>query len=153
MGKRDSGEVAAVDLLGDPVQPIRDPRGRKSAVANATIRKEIQTVVMSMRSVGKTQEDIAQYLHMDAKTLRKYFSRELDHGAMLLEGMAMQVLVKKMLDGNVSAAKEVQKICAARSAPRSSAPKQPKAPPLGKKDQLNNEARTPTLGWGDVLPN
>jgi hypothetical protein len=153
LGKRDSGEVEAVDLLGDPVQPIRDPRGRKSAVANATIRKEIQTVVMSMRSVGKTQEEIAQYLHMDAKTLRKYFSRELDHGAMLLEGMAMQVLVKKMLDGNVSAAKEVQKICAARSAPRSPAPKQPKAPPLGKKDLLNNEARTPSLGWGDVLPN
>lgn len=153
MAKRDSGEVEAVDLLGDPVQPIRDPRGRKSAVANATIRKEIQMVVMSMRAVGKTQEEIAQYLHMDVKTLRKYFSPFLDHGAMLLEGLAMQVLVKKMLDGNVSAAKEVQKICAARSAPKSMPVKQPKAPQLGKKDLLNNEARTPTLGWGDVLPN
>lgn len=153
MAKRDSGEVEPVDLLGDPVKPIRDPRGRKSAVANSTIRKEIQTVVMSMRSVGKTQEEIAQYLHMDAKTLRKYFSRELEHGAMLLEGMAMQVLVKKMLDGNVSAAKEVQKICASRSAPKSAPTKQPKPSPLGKKDLLNNESRNPTLGWGDVLPN
>jgi hypothetical protein len=142
-----------VDLLGDPVRPIRDPRGRKSAVANVAIRKEIQTVVMSMRSVGKTQEEIAQYLHMDAKTLRKYFSRELDHGAMLLEGMAMQVLVKKMLEGNVSAAKEIQKICAARSAPKSAPARQPKPSPIGKKDLLNNEARNPTLGWGDVLPN
>jgi hypothetical protein len=147
-------ESATVDLLGDPVQPIRDPRGRRSAVANATIRKEIQIVVMAMRGVGKSQEDIAQYLHMDVKTLRKYFSRELDHGATLLEGMAMQVLVKKMLDGNVSAAKEVQKICATRSAPKSQPNiRAPKTPALGKKQILGEEARNPTLGWGDLLPN
>ena len=109
---------------------------------------------MAMRGVGKSQEDIAQYLHMDVKTLRKYFSRELDHGATLLEGMAMQVLVKKMLDGNVSAAKEVQKICATRSAPKAQPNiRMPKPPALGKKQILGEEARNPTLGWGDVLPN
>ncbi len=152
MAKRDSEGVVAVDLLGDPVQPIRDPRGRKAAVANEGIRKEIQTVVMSMRSVGKTQEEIAQYLHMDVKTLRKHFSRSLEHGSMLLEGMAIQVLVKKMLEGNVTAAKEVLKICGSRNAPKQ-APKPAKPQPIGKKDRLNDEARNPTLGWGDVLPN
>lgn len=152
MGKQVSEGVVAVDLLGDPVQPIRDPRGRKAAVANEAIRKEIQTVIMSMRSVGKTQEEIAQFLRMDVKTLRKYFSPTLDHGAMLLEGIAIQVLVKKMLEGNVSAAKEVLKICGSRTAPKQ-APKVPKPQPLGKKQMLNDEARNPTLGWGDVLPN
>lgn len=140
------------DLLGDPVRPLRDPRGRKSAVANATIRKEIQTVVMSMRAVGKTQEDVAEYLRMDVKTLRKHFSRELDHGAMLLEALSMQVLVKKMLDGNVSAAKEVQRICAVRAGGRAvAADRTPKVPAMGKKDAARESAKSPPMGWGELL--
>lgn len=109
-------------------------------------------VVMSLRSIGKTQEEIAQYLHMDVKTLRKYFSRELDHGAMLLEGTAMQVLVAKMLDGNVAAAKEVRNICAIRPGPRAPSPKaDPKSEPLGKKAAQHEAAKKAPSGWNDLL--
>lgn len=146
--KYGGGEVER-DLLGDPIAPIRDPRGRKSAVGSVGIRKEVQRVVMSLKAAGQSQEQIAEYLRMDVKTLRKYFSRELDHGATLLEGMAMQVLVKRMLDGSVSAAKQVLAVAGVRAAPRAA-----KAKPevLGKKAALAEAARNPDLGWGDLLP-
>jgi hypothetical protein len=140
-----------VDLLGDPLRPLRDPRGRKSAVGNASIRKENQRVVMTLAAAGLKTDEIAEYMAMDAKTLRKYFSRELDHGAMLLEGLAMQALVQKMLEGNVSAAKEVRAIAAARAAPRAAKPSTVKAPSIGKKAALAESAKAPPQGWGDLL--
>ncbi|GGW24038.1 hypothetical protein GCM10011452_09300 [Gemmobacter lanyuensis] len=149
MMKNDNGEE--VDLLGDPIRPLRDPRGRKSAVGNASIRKENQRVVMSLSAAGLKTDEIAQYMGIDAKTLRKYFSRELDHGAMLLEGLAMQALVQRMLEGNVSAAKEVRTIAAARAAPRTPKAHVHKPAPLGKKAALAQEAKAPPTGWGDLL--
>lgn len=140
-----------VDLLGDPLRPLRDPRGRKSAVGNSSIRKENQKVVMTLSAAGLKTDQIAEFMNMDAKTLRKYFSRELDHGAMLLEGLAMQALVQKMLEGNVSAAKEVRAIAAARSAPRAAKPASEKAPSIGKKAALVQDAKAPPQGWGDLL--
>lgn len=145
------GEVER-DLLGDPVTEIRDPRGRRSAVGSAGIRKEVQKVIMSLRAAGQSQEQIAEYLQMDVKTLRKYFSRELDHGATLLEGLAMQVLVKRMLDGSVSAAKQVLTVAGLRSAPRAAKPEAPKKEVVGKKAALTEAARNPDAGWGDLLP-
>lgn len=149
MRKNVDGEE--VDLLGDPLTPLRDPRGRKSVVANATIRKENQRVVMSLAAAGMKAEQIAEYLRMDPKTLRKYFSRELEHGATLLEGLAMQVLVQRALEGNVSAAKEVRAIAAARSAPKAVQPKVTRPAQMGKKDQLAHDARRPPSEWGDLL--
>lgn len=145
------GEVER-DLLGDPVTAIRDPRGRRSAVGSAGIRKEVQKVIMSLRATGQSQEQIAEYLQMDVKTLRKYFSRELDHGATLLEGLSMQVLVRRMLEGNVSAAKEVRAIASLRSAPRAAKPEAQKKEVVGKKAALTEAARNPDAGWGDLLP-
>lgn len=140
------------DLLGDPVTSIRDPRGRRSAVGSMGIRKEVQRVIMSLRAAGQSQEQIAEYLRMDVKTLRKYFSRELDHGATLLEGLAMQVLVKRMLDGSVSAAKQVMAVAGLRSAPKTAKPDAKKPEPIGKKERLNRDAKVASGDWGDILP-
>lgn len=107
---------------------------------------------MTLSAAGMKADQIAEYLRMDPKTLRKYFSRELEHGATLLEGLAMQVLVQRALEGNVSAAKEIRAIAAARSAPKA-APRATaiKAAQMGKKDQLALEARRPPSEWGDLL--
>lgn len=107
---------------------------------------------MGLRATGQSQEQIAEYLRMDVKTLRKYFSRELDHGASLLEGLAMQVLVKRMLDGSVSAAKQVLTVAGLRTAPRAPKPEGPKKEVLGKKAAMSEAAKKPDAGWGDLLP-
>lgn len=140
------GEVE-LDLLGDPLQPIRDPRGRPSYKKT----KENQLLVISLRAANWTQEQIATFIGCDVKTLRKNFSRELDHGALFLDGMAMQVIVKKMLSGNLSAAREVREIAAAGNAPKGAAA-QKKPEPLGKKERLLSEAHEAPKGWGDILP-
>lgn len=98
-------------------------------------------------------DQIADLCGVDAKTLRKYFSRELDNAAMLLEAQAVQVLVHKMRAGNVSAAKAVREIAAAQAAVRTRAAqqKQPRPEMPGKKQQLAAEAKAPPQGWGDLL--
>lgn len=152
MAEENIGGEVERDLLGDPVTQVRDPRGRRSAVGSDGIRKEVQKVIMGLRATGQSQEQIAEYLRMDVKTLRKYFSRELDHGASLLEGLAMQVLVKRMLDGSVSAAKQVLAVAGLRTAPRAPKPEAPKKEVLGKKAALTESAKKPDAGWGDLLP-
>lgn len=152
MAEENIGGEVERDLLGDPVTKVRDPRGRRSAVGSSGIRKEVQKVIMGLRATGQSQEQIAEYLRMDVKTLRKYFSRELDHGASLLEGLAMQVLVKRMLDGSVSAAKQVLNVAGLRTAPRAPKPEAPKKEPLGKKAAMGEAAKKPDAGWGDLLP-
>jgi hypothetical protein len=141
--------VGEFDLLGDPVRDIRDPRGRPSFAKN----KENQLLVIQFRAVGWSQEQIATFMGCDAKTLRKHFSRELDNGALFMEGMAMQALVKQMLSGNVGAAKKVLEISQAANAPRGKGTEktEAKAPKLGKKEKIVGEARTPPSGWGDLL--
>lgn len=135
-----------VDLLGDPFRPLRDPRGRPSWKKT----KENQLLVMSLRSAGMNHDEIAEYLGCDGKTLRKYFSRELDHGAMLLEGLAVQVLVRKMLEGHVGAAKQVRDICSTRAPSRKGkAAEKPAAP--GKKEQARIDAGRPPAGVDDLV--
>lgn len=140
---------AMLDLLGDPVQAIRDPRGRPSFGKS----KENQLLVISLRGAGWTQSMIATYMRCDEKTLRKHFSRELDAGALFLDGMAIQVLVKKMLDGHVGATKEIREIAAAGNAPRKPGDvDKAKAALLGKKEQLVKDSQQPPKDWGDLLP-
>jgi hypothetical protein len=51
----------------------------------------------------------------------------------------------------VSAAKEVQRICAVRTAPRTPKGKEQKPPAIGKKAALIDAAGKPSDGWGDLL--
>jgi hypothetical protein len=147
VGSQNSGaEAPELDLLGDPYRPLRDPRGRPSYAKT----KENQLLVINLRAAGWSQEQIATFVGCDPKTLRKNFSRELDHGALMLEGIALQVLTKRALEGNVGAAKEVLAIARAGNAPKSST-RPPKPIPVGKKEQLTRDARVPSQGWGDLL--
>lgn len=140
----EDGELT-LDLFGNLVNAIRDPRGRPSYAKS----KENQILVMTLKAARWPQKDIAQYLQCDEKTLRKHFSRELDHGALIVDGMAMQVLVKKMMEGHIGATKEVRKITDLREMAPKAAPT--KKTVLGKKDQLNEEAHEAPSDWGILM--
>lgn len=64
----------------------------------------------------------------------------------------MQVLVKRMLDGSVSAAKQVMAVAGLRSAPKTAKPDAKKPEPIGKKERLNRDAKVASGDWGDILP-
>lgn len=147
MGSENSGATALeLDLLGDPFRPLRDPRGRPSYAKS----KENQLLVINLRAAGWSEDQVATFMQCDPKTLRKHFSRELAHGALFLEGIALQGLTKRALEGNVGALKEVLAIARAANAPK--APGQnPKASVLGKKEQQDRDAGLPPKGWGDLL--
>lgn len=138
----------AVDLFGAPVQPLRDRRGRPSFAKN----KENQELVAVLRARGWSQSRIAAYMQCDEKTLRKHFSRELAIGADMVEADAMVVLIAKMKQGHVPATRTILEIIEeGRAAPPM--PRQAEADkPLGKKAQAEIDARKPSEGWGDVLP-
>jgi AraC-like DNA-binding protein len=135
-----------LDLFGHPVRPLRDPRGRPSFAKS----KENQMLVMTLRARGWSHAQIAAFMGCDDKTLRKHFSRELEHGALFLEGIAMQALVRKMEEGHVGATKEVLAITKAAVAPTGQAKPKPAAP-IGKKETLRRDAEAPPTSWGDLL--
>lgn len=138
-----------LDLLGDKMGPVRDPRGRPRFKKD----KENQLLVINLRAANWNHEQIAVFMGCDPKTLRANFSRELEHGALFLEGIALQSLTKGMLAGNVTAAKRVLEIAqSSNAATRLKVDRLVKDVPLGKKDQLKRDASTPPAGWGDLLP-
>ena len=140
------GEVGVdVDLLGLPLMPLKDPRGRPAFART----QGNQMVVMTLRAKGQSVSEIATFLRCDEKTVRKHFSRELDAGAALLEGIAMQVLVRKMLEGSVGAARQVLEICATRA--QGAKARQPKAPELGKRELAQIEAAKAPPSVADLL--
>jgi hypothetical protein len=142
------GQTEGVDLFGNPLQPFRDPRGRPQFAKT----KENQLLVVQLKTLGRNHTEIAQFMGCTEKTLRKHFSRELEHGALFLQGMAMQVLVRRMLDGNVGAAREVLAMTQAAHAPKGKgAGEAIKPPKLGKKAMQDNEARQPPDSWGDLI--
>jgi hypothetical protein len=135
-----------LDLFGHPVGRLRDPRGRPSFAKS----KENQMLVITLRARGWSQAQVAAFMGCDDKTLRKHFSRELEHGALFMEGIAMQALVRKMQEGHVGATKEILAITKAAVAPTS--PAKPKAAaPIGKKDALQRDAKAPPESWGELL--
>jgi hypothetical protein len=135
-----------LDLFGQPMTAIRDPRGRPCFAKS----KENQMLVMTLRARNWTHGQIASFMGCDEKTLRKHFSRELEHGALFMEGIAMQALVRKMQEGHVGATKEVLSITRPSVAPMTTA--KPRVPqPVGKKALAGEEARQPPPSWGDLL--
>jgi transcriptional regulator with XRE-family HTH domain len=96
-----SDDKLAVDLFGFPIEPLKDRRGRPSFKKTF----ENQQFVALRAAAGWTQEAIAADMGIDPKTLRKNFSRELEHGATIIEGQNLDVLSQKARQGNVSAVK------------------------------------------------
>lgn len=147
MESENSGAGALeLDLLGDPYRPLRDPRGRPAYAKS----KENQLLVIQLRAANWSEEQVAVFMGCDPKTLRKHFSRELAHGALFLEGIALQGLTKKALEGHVGALKEVMAIARAANAPKAPA-RAARVPTLGKKEQQASAAARPPQGWGDLL--
>ncbi|KPF47078.1 hypothetical protein [Rhizobium sp. AAP43] len=143
-----------LDLFGQPVQALRDPRGRKSYKKSA----ENQQLVSVLRAGGWNHERIAAVLQCDEKTLRKYFSRELDVGKDIVEAETLMVNYAQMRQGKSGAISRQMKILenSALAAPRKSDAKprrEPKPEQLGKKAQLDADAHSGlrSSSWGDVL--
>jgi hypothetical protein len=145
-----SADVAEFDMFGQPVLPIKERRGRPSFAKT----KENQELVCLLRAAGWTQGRISRYLGCDEKTLRKNFSRELEDGADLIEGMALEVTLKKMKVGNSVAIGRILDLVDKKGSPAIPvAPKAAKEEPLGKKETLQQEAHTAHEGtkWGSLL--
>ena len=126
----------AVDLFGDPWTPPRDPRGRK----RHKVTPQGREIVAQLNAAGATDEEIALQLGLCAKTLRKYYFRELEHGVSLARNEVLRKLYDKAMTGNVAAMKEYLRqtekgaAAAAMNGPRPSAPEKPEKPE-GKKAQ------------------
>jgi hypothetical protein len=146
-----SSSESEKDLFGAPITQIRERWGRASFAKT----KENQELVALLRAAGWSQGRIATYLGCDEKTLRKHFSRELQDGADLIEGMALEVTLKKMRSGNSVATTRIFEIIdkgrVEPPAPKSKPEEKPEA--LGKKDQANRDAETAhrESGWGELL--
>lgn len=136
--------VVDKDLFGKPVEMLRDRRGR--AVYKKD--KQNQSIVAMLVSRRWTQERIAGYLGCDPKTLRKYYSRELETGADLIEGMALEILLQKMTNGDRIATQKILDVV--DNGRLEIAPPKPRAVErLGKKEELDAAAKTPMGSWSD----
>lgn len=123
------------DLFGNPWEPPKDPRGRKSHRPTAEGRE----IVAQLKGAGATDEAVALQLGLCVKTLRKYYFRELDHGADLARNEVLRKLYDKAMGGNVAAMKaylrEVEKGQVQRAMEVPRAPRPEPERPLGKKEQ------------------
>ena len=152
------------DLLGDPIPPGFGTRGRPQHVPTKSHR---ETVVIALAQ-GWANERIAAALGITSKTLRKHYARELKTREIArdrVELISMHTLFSLGRAGNVSAMKEylhrhdeaaardfdeaVRRQDLARRPGRESEDEKPAK--LGKKEQLNADAQTPTDGWNKLL--
>lgn len=149
----DGDDEVKYDLFGQPIQPIKDRRGRPSYSKSP----ENQVLVTVLRAANWSHERISRILGCDEKTLRKYYSRELDAGADLVEAETLMVNYQKMRQGNSAAIGRLLDIVGetALAAPHGSRKTQekPKEPKLGKKEQLVEDAHSGhrATGWSDLL--
>ncbi|PIL20422.1 hypothetical protein P775_09795 [Puniceibacterium antarcticum] len=143
-----------MDLFGNPLEPLRDRRGRPSFKKN----KENQDFVAVRAAANWSQERIAEALGCDPKTLRANFSRELSGGALIVEGLCLDVLMRRTREGHVPSLRALQ------DRMDRTAPPAPKAKgkaqedqagkdvpaPIGKKEQRLEGAQKPDAEYGDL---
>lgn len=159
-----SSEAKMFDLFGKEVEPIRDRRGRPSFKKD----KANQDFVMVRVAAGWTHKRIAEDMGIDEKTLRKHFSRELEMGAVFVDGLILDVLMKRVRDGHTPSIKELRARLqeAGPQAPRNR-PGQGKddaeddsdedddvaetAAPVGKKEQRLQDAQMIPEDYGDIF--
>lgn len=95
-----------VDMFGNPSLPIRDRRGRPSFKKD----KENQDFVAVRIAAGWSQKRIAENMGIDEKTLRKYFSRELELGAVFIEGVVLDVLLRRTREGHAPSVRQLREV-------------------------------------------
>ena len=141
-----------LDLFGNPLVPLRDRRGRKSFKKD----KENQDFVAVRAAVGWTHERIAEAIGCDAKTLRKHFSRELHQGQLIVEGLCLDVLVRRVREGHAPSIRQlldrVDRVANPAEAGRrkKSEESEEAEAPKGKKEERLEEASRPEEGYGDL---
>ena len=156
MSAKNSAAAGDRDLFGQPLAPLRDRRGRKSFKKD----KENQDFVMVRRAAGWAHKRIAEDMGIDEKTLRKHFSRELEMGATFVDGLMLDVLMRKVREGHTPSIKQLREriLDAGPAAPRK--PVQPddqddddddKPAPLGKKEQARLDAQDVPDNYGDIF--
>lgn len=149
MAEKTPGEGEDVDLFGDPWTPPKDPRGRKRHKRTSQLAEKVGV----LRATGATEEAIAAAVGLSVPTLRKYYLRELDAGPALALAQLDQVMYRKAMAGNVSAAKYVRdrfkdgdaSLAGARARARAMRPEAPPgqeqpSAPQGKKAERQAEA-------------
>ncbi len=154
MERENPRDPADVDLFGNPIEPLRDRRGRPSFAKS----KENQDFVAVRAAAGWTHKMIAAAIGCDDKTLRKHFSRELEQGALIVEGDCLDVLYSKVRQGHVPSVRQLRDAIAqaAPHAPRGRGIEVPdedeeeETLPLGKKEQRLRDAQDVPDDWGDI---
>ncbi|WP_280773202.1 hypothetical protein [Rhizobium sp. SG_E_25_P2] len=159
-----SSEAKIFDLFGKEVEPIRDRRGRPSFKKD----KANQDFVMVRVAAGWTHKRISEDMGIDEKTLRKHFSRELEMGAVFVDGLILDVLMKRVRDGHTPSIKELRARLqeAGPQAPRNrpghgkneaddeseeDADVAEVAAPVGKKEQRIQDAQMIPEDYGDIF--
>lgn len=151
------GEDVALDLFGRPVEPLRDRRGRPSFAKTP----ENQDFVAVRAAAGWKQSAIAAALGCDEKTLRKHFSRELTDGFLIIEGMALDVWLKRLREGHGPSIRALlDRIDETRAAPKARRPEDQDeneednpAPrgKVGKKEIADREAQLIPEDWAEAI--
>jgi len=143
---------ASVDLFGNEILPMRDRRGRPSFKKT----KENQDFVAVRAAAGWNQDLIAEALGCDPKTLRKNFSRELSQGALLIDGLCLDVLLRGAREGHTPSVKALQarldrvSAGAPRAAGKEKNEQPAKAEKLGVKEKRLNDATKPQADYGSL---
>jgi predicted transcriptional regulator len=144
---------APTDLLGDPLRPLPDKRGRRKLRFAAEVYEKVEVLAAG----GMLQDDIADALGITAPTLRKYFRPELGKAAARQRARVLNVLAEQADKGNVSAAKaylaEIDKHQAAASVKaRENRAPAANAVRLGVKDQRQAAAGRVAAAGGKFAP-
>lgn len=93
-------------MFGNPSLPIRDRRGRPIFKKD----KENQDFVSVRVAAGWSQKRIAENMGIDEKTLRKHFSRELELGAVFVEGVILDVLMRRTREGHAPSVRQLREV-------------------------------------------
>jgi len=95
---------------------------------------------------------------IDEKTLRKHFSRELEFGATFVDGVMLDVLMRKVREGHVPSIRQLRErlLESGPQAPRkgqseSDGDDVPPEAPLGKKEQARVDAQEVPDQFGDIF--
>lgn len=156
MTTENNASAGEVDLFGNPMQPIRDRRGRPCFRKD----KENQEFVAVRAAAGWSQDMIAEALGCDPKTLRKNFSRELQAGHLIIEGMMLDVLMRRVREGHTPSVRQLQERLdrVAPPAPKGrgaetktdSPDSAAKSQPVGKKELRLDAAKKPSDDYGTL---
>jgi len=143
------------DLFGLPVLP---PSGGPGRPEHRWCLETSNRVLLAFAR-GLSQAEAAAVVGIDAKTLRKHYSRECamrKTAALRLEQRQLERLNKQAEQGSVGAekalAERIEKLRMRDAGKRFAAPERRKAEPvLGKKAERKRRALVPTGTWEDLL--